>query len=161
MTHSTYGRNGKEITQSTNSRLYTGGAFERTAGFNSIDSNGYFSTYWWTTATGLTVYSSTTKYATKYNNKSSTSSGTVVYTVGKTGDAIKEVFGGSSDWFGDNSRFADSYFSTFLRSGYYDHENAWAGVFHSDCSNGGEVASYFSFRTALCPQRFETGFSLW
>ena len=118
LTHSKYGLDGKEIAINDNSN-YTGGgtgeayktninqsstgnvygiydlyggAYERIAVFNSVDTSGYFSTKGWTSATGLTPDSASIKYATKYNNTTSSSAGSnITYRVGKIGDAIKEV----------------------------------------------------------------------
>ena len=180
LTHSAYGRNGNEITQNTSKSYYTGGAsgntgyitnvaqsttgntygiydisggsWEYTAGFNSTDSNGYFSTYGWTTATGLTVDSSSTKYATRYDNDSTTFSGTLVYTIGKIGDAMKEVYGGTGnpDWLGDYPNFINASNPFFDCGGHWYDSSGYAGVFACGlCSGSGQ--GHHTFRTVLCP----------
>ena len=112
LTHSSFGRSGKEINpssefyrggekdkayitnvaQSTTGNVYgiydmSGGAYEFVAAFNNTGTLGS-----WTTETGLTADSASTKYATKYNNETSThSANAVIYAYGKVGDATKEV----------------------------------------------------------------------
>ena len=186
LTHSKYGLNGKEITINNNgSAFYTGGgtgeayktninqsttgnvygiydlsgnAWERVAAFNSVDTSGYFSSYGWTTATGLTTESASTKYATKYNNTTSSYSGNkITYTVGKVGDATKEVnTGGSTDisntsikynWFSDSPFLANSSNPFFGRGGKCNGGSS-AGVFYSSHTYGGSN-SYHSFRAVL------------
>jgi hypothetical protein len=186
LTQSQYGRNGNEITinstsyyrgggygtayidnvnQSTTGNVYgiydmSGGVWERTATFNSVDSNGYFSTYGWKEATGLTVDSSSTKYATKYTNTSGSSYGNaVVYSYGKVGDATKEVnkggdyYGSSTtyycNWFSDASYFTYSDEPFFSRGGNCFNGSS-TGVFDLFFTDGKNRDSY-SFRTMLCP----------
>ncbi len=166
LTQSQYGRNGNEITingsssfitgtggveASTTGNLYgiydmSGGAWERVAAFNDTDSNNYETTYGSSFA-GTTKAS--TKYATKYSNNSSESSGTLLYTVGKTGDSTKEVYTGygTANWFTDYSRFLHSGGPFFLRGGGYNNGSV-AGVFGSSYYNGSDVSSY-SFRVVL------------
>ena len=186
LTHSKYGLNGKEITINNNgTTYYTGGgtgeayktninqsstgnvygiydlsgnAWERVAVFNSVDTSGYFSSYGWTTATGLTTESASTKYATKYNNTTSSySENKIIYTVGKVGDATKEVNTGGSrninntsiynNWFSDSPGLAGSGRPFFERGGSYDSGSA-AGVFCSGYTDG-YSSSYYSFRAVL------------
>ena len=116
-----------------------------------VTNTGCFSSSGWETATGLTVDSSSTKYATKYNNSSYDRTGDVIYTVGKVGDATKETYigSGSTNWFLDESSIAFLY-NPFLSRGYYYGGGASAGVFYSWCNTGGGD-SYNSFRCVLCP----------
>jgi hypothetical protein len=188
LTQSKYGRNGTIITkntsayycgggsgtayinntnQSTTGNVYgvydmSGGADERVAAFNSEDSNNYFSTYGWSTATGLAVTSNSTKYATKYTNTSTSDSGnSIVYTYGKVGDATKEVNKGGAysktsttyycNWFSVGSYFVRSDIPFFDRGGVYMNGlSAVAGLFCSCCTSGGK-SSGDSFRVVLCP----------
>ena len=106
----------------------SGNKVERTAAFNNTDESGYFSTYGWTDATGLTTSSSSTRYATKYENTTSSYYGnTVIYNYGKVGDATKEVntggaYSGTStttcnNWFSDYPNLAGSGTPFFVRGG--------------------------------------------
>ena len=97
-----------------------------------------------------------TKYITTYSNGTSTFSGTSIYTTGKTGDATKEVYIGSSfyGWLSDFSIFAHSSYPFFLRGGSYGNGSN-TGVFSSDHDNG-VSDSNFSFRAVLCPLQFDT-----
>ena len=186
LTHSKYGLNGKEIAinnngttyytgggqgesyktntnQSTTGNVYgiydlSGNAWEYVVAFNSVDTNRCFSNYGWTEATGLTTDSESTKYATKYNNATSNYYGNnIIYTVGKVGDATKEVnTGGSinttntsyySNWFSDYPDLAHSGNPFFRRGGNYSNGSS-AGVFCSD-DNHGYSDSYYGFRTVL------------
>ena len=185
LTHSKYGLDGKEIAINDNSN-YTGGgtgeayktninqsstgnvygiydlyggAYERIAVFNSVDTSGYFSTKGWTSATGLTPDSASIKYATKYNNTTSSSAGSnITYRVGKIGDAIKEVDTGGeaykdtavryNNWFSDFSELVDST-NTFLeRGGSFLDDESKSGIF-SSYSEGYRSDSIISFRTVL------------
>ena len=167
LTQSQYGRNGNEIKINDSSSYITGtggveasttgnsygiydmsgGAHEYVAAFNDTDSNNYETSYGSSFA-GTTKAS--TKYATKYSNNSTTSSGTLLYTVGKTGDSTKEVYTdyATDNWFSDVSTFSSSDYPFFARSGdgYYNGSNA--GVFCSYSSSGSAYASY-SFRVVL------------
>ena len=177
LTHSSYGRNGNEITQntsyytggisgdtgyitnvaqSTTGNAYgiydmSGGKFERTAGFNSRDTQNYFSSKDWTNVTGLTVDSNSTKYATKYNNNTGSTFGTATYTVGKIGEALKEVYSsGSSAWFDDLPNLIYSTVPFTARGGDKYTSSTRTGIFASVNTDGAEVDNY-SFRTVLCP----------
>lgn len=178
LTHSKYGRNGKEIkinstnytgggteeaystntNQSTTGNIYgiydmSGGIYDSAAVFNSVDQNNNYSTYGWTTATGLTVNSNSTKYATKYNNTTTNYCGEIVYTVGKVGDAIKEVFNGDNSswdgWFSDYN-LVPNYSGTFNTCGGTMVNGDNSGIFNSGCYEG-DVSETIGFRTALCP----------
>ena len=124
----------------------SGGAWEYVAAFNDTDSNNYETTYGSSFA-GTTKAS--TKYATKYSNNSSASSGTLLYTVGKTGDSTKEVYVGSGDtnWFSDSSKFLASGTPFFMRCGHCNSRSG-AGVFYSAGSDGNNYSS-LSFRVVL------------
>ena len=186
LTHSKYGLNGKEIeinnngttfytgggqgeaykenvVQSTTGNVYgiydlSGNAYERVSVFNSVDTNGYFSAYGWTTATGLTTDSASTKFATKYNNTTSNYYGNkIICTVGKIGDATKEVnTGGNSNttntnlnnnWFSDYPNLAYSGYPFFGRGRFYSGGSS-AGAFYSSYNNGGSHSNN-SFRAVL------------
>ena len=185
LTHSKYGRNGHEIAVNENSDYYTGGAqgetaytsnqsqsttgnvygvydmsgsaWESTAAFNIPDENGRFGDAYskWSSSTGLTVLSNSTKYATKYINYDRESFGNAIYKVGKIGDATKEVFVKSDiykgeGWFCDYSIFATQNSFPFYRRGGICTYEAKAGVF---CLNNGSGtgSSSDSFRAALTP----------
>lgn len=188
LTHSSFGRNGTEITinssssyyrggeaekayitnaaQSTTGNVYgiydmSGGAYERTSFFNNTDSKGFFLKYsGWTTATGLTTSSNSTKYATKYNNPTNSTTGNkVIYAYGKVGDATKEVNTGgaysettttiSKNWFSDDC-WVGSSSVPFLNRGNGCAAGSHGGVFSSSYDAGGG-ASDTSFRAVLCP----------
>ena len=167
----------KGVKASTTGNVYgiydmSGGTQEHVALFNSKDNGGYFSKYGWDTIgniTGIknTVDSSTkltsgtsTKYATKYDNKTtSSSSNSIIYTVGKIGDATKEVnIGGSQslsniteyyNWFSDCSYLTSSVYPVAIRGGSYD-SGSLTGIFYA-----GDVDGYGydrnSFRAVLVP----------
>ena len=186
LTHSKYGLNGKEIAinnngvpcytgggtgeayrtntkQSTTGNVYgiydlSGNAYENIAVFNSVDTNGHFSSKGWTTATGLTTDSTSTKFATKYNNTTSIYKGNnIIYILGKVGDATKEVnIGGSNNitstsffnnWFSDYPDFAVSGYPFLARGGVYANDSG-TGVF---CAYNLHTVSYnyVSFRAVL------------
>ena len=208
LTHSKYGRNGKEIDinnsnsyitgngggstkagyasgttnayntvkgvkASTTGNVYgiydmSGGSCEYVALFNSKDNNGYFKRNGWETIGNIpeiknTVNSETnltsatsTKYATKYDNKTS---GYGNYTVGKIGDATKEINTGGSqslsstasniNWFSDYSELAGYAYSFAERGGECSSE-FHAGIFCTQSSRG-DSDNYYSFRTVLVP----------
>ena len=167
----------KGVKASTTGNVYgiydmSGGAYEYVALFNSKDDDGGFSSYGWDTIgniTGIksTVDSSTkltsgtsTKYATKYDNKTtSSSSNSIIYTVGKIGDGTKEVNTGGSqslsnttkyyNWFSDYPYLTRSDFP-FARRGGYSYDGSGAGIF---CAYGGSgvSSSSYSFRAVLVP----------
>ena len=145
--------------QSTTGNVYgiydlSGGVYESVAVFNDVDSSGYLSSNNWTQYTGLTVDSNSTKYATKYQNPSGSSSDTnAQYIYGIVGDATKEVYAGKSDytvnWFGDGSKFLYA-LCPFLMRGSHWYGGSFAGVFRSES----QIGNYYqngSFRTVLCP----------
>ncbi len=144
--------NGQKV--STTGNIYgiydmSGGAWEYVAVFNDEDANNDETSYGSSFA-GTTKPS--TKYATKYSNNGDTS-GTLLYTVGKTGDSTKEVYTGSgtANWFNDCSYFASDANPFFVRggdykNGYYGGSNA--GVFSSS-GHAGYYGSDISFRVVL------------
>ena len=89
------------------------------------------------------------QYITSYSNGTNTSSGFLLYNIGKVGDATKEVYTGSetANWFGDYSYFASLSYPFFLRGGGFSNASL-AGVFGSVSSNGVNGSSY-SFRIVL------------
>ena len=186
LTHSQYGRNGNEISinnngetyyrgggadkayitnvaQSTTGNVYgvydmSGNKSERIAAFNITDSNGFLAQSGWTTSTELTTSSNSTKFATKYNNITSSYSGNaIIYNYGKVGDATKEVNIGGVDvgtsttskhnWFSDYPYLVYSDAPFFLRGGYYSR-GSYAGVFYSNTANG-HVHNLYGFRVVL------------
>ena len=135
----------------------SGGTWDRVAAFNSSDPNGYLGDYGWTSATGLTVDSESTKYATKYNNITEAQYGTTEeLLISKIGDALIEVnksVGTSSTdyrnhWFDDYSYLLWHDLPFFRRGGYYGDLKD-AGVFSSAWSLGDFDSS---FRLTLCAQ---------
>ena len=167
----------KGVKASTTGNVYgiydmSGGAWERVAEFNSKDDDGYFSSNGWDTIgniTGIksTVDSSTkltsatsTKYATKYDNKTTNYSGnSIIYTVGKIGDATKEVNTGGSqslsntsyyvNWLSDFNNLTCSDCPFAARGGYYYYDSK-AGIFCVDYYHGSSVSNG-SFRAVLVP----------
>ena len=167
----------KGVKASTTGNVYgiydmSGGALEHVALFNSKDDRGRFSRNGWETVGNIagiknTVNSETkltsaisTKYATKYDNKTtSSSSNSIIYTVGKIGDATKEVnIGGSQslsniteyyNWFSDCPYLTSSDYPFAKRGGYYNNGSN-AGIF---CASDdiGYSGSYGSFRAVLVP----------
>ena len=67
----------------------SGGSWEYTAGYNNTDTNNNIGNYGWS---GLSKGSSSTKYATQYKNTTNTSSREIVYSTGKIGEGIKEIY---------------------------------------------------------------------
>lgn len=178
LTHSKYGRNGNEITinstnytgggtgeayitntsQSTTGNIYgiydmSGGTYDSTSAFNSVDQSGNYSTYGWTKATGLIANSNSTKYATKYNNTTTSYCGEIVYTVAKVGDAIKEVFNGDNSswngWFSDYNLIPNCS-GTFSVCGGTMLNGDNSGIFSAGCYEG-DANETIGFRTVLCP----------
>ena len=122
----------------------SGGAWEYVAAFNDTDSNGYESTYG---SSFAAIDNPSTQYATKYSNAATSSSSTDRYAVGKIGDATKEVYAGSNNWFGDYSYFLNASNPFFKRGGNYSNGSN-AGSF---CSyyDGGYSNNYYGFRVVL------------
>ena len=188
LAHSAYGRNGKEISinlnedgytgggedvayltntnQSTTGNVYgiydmSGGLFESISGFNSVDKNNRFEELGWTEATGLTTESSSTKYATKYNNPSLIGAGNnIIYNCGKIGDATKEVNTGGKynkdqatdelkSWFANIGQITSSGTPFFINGGSH-FDTTPKGIFCVQRFNG-SVYNNFGFRTVLTP----------
>ena len=126
----------------------SGGAWEYTAGYNNTDTNNNIENNGWS---GLSKGSSSTKYATQYKNTTNTNSGEIVYSTGKIGEGIKEVFTGNSgfSWRGDTALVVDSSHPFSIRGGYY-YDGATAGVFFAHFRTG-STYSNVSFRVCLCP----------
>ena len=80
------------------------------------------------------------KYLDKYNFDSLLS---------KLGDGIKEVQAVTSSWYSDYNYFIGPTLSWFDRGGYY-RTGYSAGVFYSDCSNGG-AGSLYASRLVITP----------
>ena len=121
----------------------SGGCYEYVAGFdnasNSLGQGNLFAT----------KGGKSTKYATVYTNGTDTDSGEKIYEIGKTGDATKEVYLGSSikNWNQDYSYILYLSSPFFLRGGNYLN-NSSAGIFNSFSDNGGGYYVY-SFRIVL------------
>ena len=171
LTHSKYGRNGNEATletsyttatvgelESSTGNIYgiygiNGGAWERTASWDTKSTSGYLTSYGNIELDGI-IYGKngavSSKYATAYENGTGTDSGILAKTVGKTGDAIKEVWCASDrSWFNDYCHFACSAYPFFTRGGRAGDGEA-AGVFAS-YGTAGEPNEHSSFRAALVP----------
>lgn len=160
----TGGGNGQKyldnINQSTTGNVYgiydlCGGALESIACFNSVDKNANLVKSGWTSATGLNTKSSSTKYATKYNNKSNTydsydyNGREVIFQYGKTGDATKEVRKWEElGWHNEIINILYSASPFISRSGGAKENGV--GIFYSIYSNG-ESSQDNTFRTVLCP----------
>ena len=129
----------------------SGGAYEYTAGYNNTDTNNNIGNYGWS---GLSKGSSSTKYATQYKNTTNTYSGEIVYSAGKIGEGIKEIYSGSglAGWHGDFARVVNSSSPFSIRGGFCSNgaNAAYAGVFYAS-NNMGNTDSYRSFRVCLCP----------
>ena len=118
------------------------------AGYNNTDTNNYIGNNGWS---GLSKGSSSTKYATQYKNTTNTYSGEIVYSTGKRGEGIKEIYSGSgyAGWHGDIACVVYSILPFSLRGGGFNN-GAGAGVFFADRNTGGTVG-HRSFRVCLCP----------
>ena len=167
----------KGVKASTTGNVYgiydmSGGAWEHVATFNSKDNSGYFKSHGWSTIGNITGIKDTvdittkltsatsTKYATKYDNQTTSYYGnSITYTVGKIGDATKEVNTGGSqslsntseynNWFSDYPDLTRSGCPFAIRGGgYYDGSSA--GVFCA-VSSVGDSYNYYSFRAVLVP----------
>ena len=135
----------------------SGGAWEYVAAFNNTDTNNYESSYG---SSFASTTGSSDKYATKYYNTTSSSSGNArIYTYGKIGDATKEVNKGGAyalsntstynNWFTDYPDLCNASYPFVIRGGIYNF-GALAGVF-SSFSYDGASGSGGSFRAVLCP----------
>lgn len=142
----------------------SGGAIDRVAAYDSLGS----ATYVEGSSYGLSMtqeakdssgnYEST-KYITAYSNGTADFSGnTIVYGVGKVGDATKEINKGGNyttmstnytNWNADYSYLCNSGSPFFNRGGYCGN-GAGAGVFWSGNING-DSNSKVSFRAVLSP----------
>ena len=129
----------------------SGGCVEYVAAFNNTDTNGWEASYG---SSFAGTSNSSTKYATKYYNSGTVAKGSGIYSVGKTGDATKEVYSGTSPYSlnGDFSVYVCSTNPFFIRGGSVANGSG-TGIFylHNFCSgwgNGG--ASDRSYRIILC-----------
>ena len=128
----------------------SGGCSEYVAAFDTVSTSNYLEDYGDSfTSTG----GPSTPYATAYTNGTTTSNGSKIYEVGKTGDATKEVYaavqvsGSYRNWNEDYSHFVSSSYPFFKRGGDY-YSSSTAGVFHSN-RYGGSSDSYGGFRVVL------------
>ena len=162
LTESTYGRNGTEIAQNTNSSYLTGGgtgtAYVDSNKLQSSTGNEYgiydlrggsyeYVVGYYNGSSSLSNGSSfainggpSNEYSTAYNSSGS-SSANLYY---KYGDATYETSG----WHSDRASFVSSYGPFFLRGGSYDNVASNAGVFYFS-NYDGSADSGGSFRLAL------------
>ncbi len=162
LTESTYGRNGTEIAQNTNSSYLTGGgtgtAYVDSNKLQSSTGNEYgiydlrggsyeYVAGYYNGSSSLSNGSSfainggpSNEYSTAYNSSGS-SSANLYY---KYGDATYETSG----WHSDRASFVSSYGPFFLRGGSYDNVASNAGVFYFS-NYDGSADSGGSFRLAL------------
>ena len=127
-----------------------GGQFEYVAIFNNTDNSNRLSS--WTSGTGLTTKSNSTKYATKYNNNTTEEyEAKTIYKFGKTGDASKEVHLGknSQSWFKDFASIVNGD-APLMRRGANNATNSEHGTFFSNAGIGQEQYNS-SFRVVLIP----------
>ena len=170
LTHSKYGRNGAYVSANT-SKYYTGGGTEITsylsntiqsstgnvfgiydlnggsreyvAAFNSPSDYWRYGHYGWS---GVSDSAPSTIYETKYNS------------VGKIGDATKEVTYSSSNsreyrWGGAAAALPGTNYPFLLRGGWYNDD--YSGIFCGQISDGfagvGNSIRNTTFRAVLCP----------
>ena len=121
----------------------SGGAWEHIAAFDAKGNERYLDY-----GSEFTQERKSSKYATAYINGTTTYNGDIVYSVGKTGDATKEVFDGNNlNWFNDEQHilYVDNPF--FVRGGAYERTTG-AGIFNSGW-NIGSPADSGSFHLIL------------
>ena len=140
------------VLSSTTGNVYgiydmSGGVWEYTAGFDKLST----STDLTTRGAGMTKEAKdkdnnyiSTKYITTYSNGTDSNSGTKIYDICKTGEAIKET----QRWFNDWDEIAYSRYAFFGRGGAYfgAASGMAAGVFSSNDCNADGVS-----RVVLCP----------
>lgn len=166
LTHSQYGRNGHRVSANNSASYITGtsgyntsstgniygifdlvgGAYEYVAIFNDTDNNNYETNY---ASSFAGVNKSSTKYATKYSNSTTTGGGEIIYTVGKIGDASKEVAinGTEENWFNVYGLCVNANYPVLMRGGDYKGDQ---GMFHSRLTSGSDFGVGISFRAVLC-----------
>jgi len=114
----------------------SGGAWEYIAAFNSVDTNNHFTSYG---SSFASMTKTSDEYATQYINSGNYSKNTrFIYTVGKTGDATKEVRTNinSKNWFNDTSKVLGSGAPFFGRGGWCNATTGYAGIFDVGCDSG-------------------------
>ena len=125
----------------------SGGCYEYVAAFDTVSTSNYLEDYGDSfTSTG----GPSTPYATAYTNGTTTSNGSKIYEVGKTGDATKEVYTGTSgkNWNNDSSYFLYSSSPFFWRGGGCGSSSS-AGVFGSYSGSGSSSSYGYGFRVVL------------
>ena len=165
LTHSQYGRNGNEVKrntswttayggelESTTGNIYgiydtNGGAWERVAAWDKLSTSGNLTSYGNITIDGYTFGVSggvSSKYATVYENGTTTYTGTITKTVCKTGDAMKETYTGNDgknrSWFWDLVEVPSNNFPFLERGG--DATNEDAGICGSFANEGTAGGNY-------------------
>lgn len=131
-----------------------GGAWERTADFNSYTGSDDCLN------TGTSFASKngvSTKYATTYYNNTGDRVGTTLYKVGKIGDATKEVLGTttSTAWFGDLPEFLNDTINFWTRGGrQYStaSEIKTSGIFASVCADTQGKNPFDTYRVVLASE---------
>ncbi len=124
----------------------SGGVVEAMSAFGDVNYKNFFGISNWTSATGLTIESNSTEYATKYMNQGD---GTKVFLGSKIGDGIKEVYDSSQScsWFQNYGLIPYWEWPFSWRGGDYSmSENA--GIFTSGYYSG-EVGANIGFRVVL------------
>ena len=148
LAHSKYGRNGNEISANGNYVTGSGGIKSSTTGnmFGIFDLSGNRYDYiaaFDTKSSNLSYGNSfakkdniSTPYATAYENGTTRTNGDIIYTVSKIGDAIKEVYKGTSSksWF-LNDAFVMNKSQAFLERGA-NYGSTKNGIFTSSIENG-------------------------
>ena len=133
----------------------SGGAYEYTASYDKLGNSTYVAETFYgksmtDTAKSGSNYKST-KYVTAYSNGTSKYLDSFIYSVGKVGDATKEVFKGYSAWgywFKENAFTVRNSDPFFLRGGYCG-SGVNVGMFNSSFENGARYDKA-SFRVILC-----------
>ena len=181
LTQSKFGRNGTEVSinttditggnvditktvlQSTTENIYgiydmAGGNWEYTAAVNNNIGNQNAITNGWTRSENNKV---STKFETKYRNEIDSGKGNeVIYNVGITGDATKEVnMGGKYSKESSNASYnwnkdsADILYplEPYMKRGGSSKDGELSGIYASAFDNG-SGGTKIGFRTVLCPE---------
>ena len=111
-----------------------GGAYEYVSIWNTASNSQYINS---NGSVFETTGGTSTKYATTYYNNTDTSIGNTMYSVGKTGDATKEVYAGSNafNWQSDFAYIVNTTYPFMDRGGYYGY-GAGSGKFYINYNTG-------------------------
>ena len=137
----------------------SGGAYECVATFNTKDTKNYYARF--ATSFATTTNPESDEYATLYDNQTTSSSGhKTIYSVGKVGDATKEVsstgrYASTStamvrNWFSDYPNVCTCDNPFFCRDGGGGGQVSDEGLFSSKNFNGNSGVGQ-GFRVVLCP----------